>query len=72
MGHKWIIAVLADLRTYAELNDLTRLAASLDELERTAEDEIVSIAGRTPAWARADGTGAGIVFGAARSGALAG
>lgn len=70
MGHKWIVAVLADLRTYAELNDLSRLAASLDEVQRTAEDEIA--AGRAPAWVLGNGTGSGTIFGAARSRALAG
>jgi hypothetical protein len=69
MGHKWIIAVLADLRTYAELNDLTRLAASLEEVEREAEEEIALTAGGAPLRALVHGAGSGTLPGTAGGGA---
>ena len=72
MGHKWILAVLADLRTYAEINDLQRLAAALEEVEGTAEAEITLSARGAPPWARGDGVGPGTGAGADRGGALAG
>lgn len=69
MGHKWILAVLADLRTYAELNDLMQLASALEEVEQTAEAEINVAAKGAPTWARGDGAGPGTVAGADRGGA---
>jgi hypothetical protein len=38
MGHSWIVGVLDDLRTYAELNGLERLAASLAGTALVAEE----------------------------------
>jgi hypothetical protein len=38
MGHSWIVGVLDDLRTYAELNGLDRLAASLAGTALVAEE----------------------------------
>lgn len=38
MGHSWIVGVLDDLRTYAELNGLDRLAASLAGTTLVAEE----------------------------------
>ena len=38
MGHAWIVGVLDDLRTYAELNGLDRLAASLAGTAMVAEE----------------------------------
>lgn len=72
MGHKWILAVLADLRTYAELNDLQSLASAIEEVEQVAEAEITVSGKRTPAWARGDGVGPGTGAGMDRGGALAG
>lgn len=40
MGHRWIIDVLADLRTYAHMNDLHVLADELDVCARVALGEI--------------------------------
>jgi len=59
MGHTWIIAVLDDLRTYAEINDLPRLSASLRAVAAVAEEETALAAAGTPVWARGDGTGPG-------------
>ena len=69
MGHKWITAVLADLRAYAEINDLSRLAASLGDVERLAEAEIAAAAGTMPGRAWGDGAGPGTLLGTPRPGA---
>ena len=39
MGHAWMLGVLDDLRTYAELNGLDRLASSLAAARAVAEDD---------------------------------
>ena len=44
MRHDWIFSVLADLRTYADTNDLPALAEQVSILQRVAELEI----GATP------------------------
>ncbi|MBC2834270.1 hypothetical protein [Paragemmobacter straminiformis] len=46
MGHEWIFDVLADLRAYAEQNDLPDIARKTEELIAVARDEI---AGHAPA-----------------------
>ncbi len=43
MNHKWIIDVLADLRSYAKQNDLSRVAAYLDNAAGIAETEILAL-----------------------------
>jgi hypothetical protein len=40
LGHKWIVDVLTDLRTYAYMNDLHDLAQELDACARAALGEI--------------------------------
>ncbi len=40
MRHDWIFSVLADLRTYADANDLPALAEQVSVLQRVAELEI--------------------------------
>ncbi len=70
MGHHWIIAVLDDLRTYAELNGLTRLAASLEGAQGAALGEIAAAEAGTPEGARGrHGAGHGFAAGAAGGGA---
>lgn len=39
MAHDWIIKVLADLRDYAQMNDLAALAEQIEETLRVAEAE---------------------------------
>jgi hypothetical protein len=39
LGHKWIVDVLTDLRTYAYMNNLHVLAQELDACARTALGE---------------------------------
>ena len=48
MGHGWIGGVLADLRTYAQLNDLPRLAALLAEAAEVAAEEAAPVEGPPP------------------------
>jgi hypothetical protein len=43
MRHSWIFEVLADLREYARLNGLPKLAAKTVETEAVARDEIASL-----------------------------
>lgn len=67
MGRKWIIDVLADLRAFAETNDLPLLAAELKQAAVVAEGELGSVAGgrlRT-----VEGNGTRILSGAGRTGA---
>lgn len=45
---KWIIDILADLRTFAQQNNLTRLQAELDCTIRTARDELADTAHISP------------------------
>lgn len=40
MRHDWIFDVLADLRRYAQTNDLPKLAAEVEVALRIAADEI--------------------------------
>ena len=42
MGHKWIIDVLADLRSFAQANDLALLADQLDQATKVAAAEVAS------------------------------
>jgi len=41
MGNKWIIDVLADLKTFAEKNDMPLLAYQLDQTAGVAAAEII-------------------------------
>lgn len=42
MGNTWILDVLADLKTFAERNDLPQLADRLDDTALVAAAEIAS------------------------------
>lgn len=42
MSHEWIFDVLADLRAYADRNDLPEIAAKTDELLGVARAEIAA------------------------------
>ena len=42
MVHKWVLDVLADLQSFAKSNDLTVLAAHLEEAGQIAATEIYS------------------------------
>lgn len=48
MGHKWIIDVLADLKSFAQENDLVRLAADLERTTNVAAAEIASVSTGEP------------------------
>lgn len=54
MGHKWIIDVLADLKSFAQQNDLSLLAVQLEETALVASAEISSLPEGTPDMARGD------------------
>jgi hypothetical protein len=68
MGQKWIIDVLADLRSFAEANDLPLLASQLDNTALVARAEIASLTGKAPYAVTGDGTDAGIILGTAGAG----
>ena len=40
MGNMWIIDVLSDLKTFAQLNGLAKLAAELDQTSEVAATEL--------------------------------
>lgn len=42
MKHDWILDVLADLKTFAQANDMAALADQLDETRQIAASEIVT------------------------------
>lgn len=54
MGHKWIIDVLADLRRFAQKNDLPLLAAQLEDASEVAATEIMSLARIMPTHVQGD------------------
>lgn len=56
MGRKWIIDVLADLRAFAESNDLPMLAAELTQAARVAEAELTLMRDGLPIAAEGHGT----------------
>jgi hypothetical protein len=56
MRHDWIFDVLADLRSYAQKNGLTALAAQIDDTLRVARTDIAA-ADTGPA--RGGGSGGG-------------
>ncbi len=45
MRHDWVFDVLSDLLTYADRNDLPRLAAKVSEAMNVARDELADRAG---------------------------
>jgi len=48
MGPKWMIDVLADLRTFADQNGLPLLVRQLDITSTVAQSEIASVMDGTP------------------------
>ena len=66
----WIIGVLADLRTFAERNDLPLLAEELEGTLRLARAEIASVTDRTTVPLHGERLGTGKLSGA--GGACAG
>jgi len=62
MGKDWIIDVLADLRTFAQKNDLPILAVQLEETAWVAKAEISEMAERAPVAVRGDGTETRSIF----------
>ncbi len=49
MGNTWIIDVIADLKTFAEQNDLPLLSRQLSETSKVAVAEITTTVGAVPA-----------------------
>lgn len=45
MQHAWIFDVLADLRSYAEMNDLPAIAAAAEQTLGVAKVELAALAG---------------------------
>ena len=48
MGHDWVIAVLTDLRRFAQMNDLPRLTEQMDQALAVAEAEIAPRRAKAP------------------------
>lgn len=48
MGYKWINDVLADLKSFAEANDLSLLADQLEQAAKVASVEAASLVERAP------------------------
>jgi hypothetical protein len=57
MGHRWIVDVLADLRTYAYMNNLHVLAQELDACARVALGETSRESGASPIGVMNDAAG---------------
>jgi hypothetical protein len=68
MGHKWIVDVLADLRTYAYMNNLHVLAQELDCCARVALGETTVQSGVPPIGVRDDAAGDRDLSGTGRKG----
>jgi len=54
MGHKWIIDVLADLKSFATQNDLILLADKLEQATQVASAEITAVVEGASFAARSD------------------
>ncbi len=54
MGNDWIIGVLADLKTFAQTNDLPLLAVRLDEVAMVAKSEIAQVSKKASVTMRGD------------------
>lgn len=59
MGHNWIIDVLADVKSYAEGNNLPQLVDELGKVLHVATEEIGSEKKGVTAVARGEDTGTG-------------
>lgn len=62
MGNDWIIDVLADLRTFAQKNDLPLLAIQIDETALVAQAEIAQVIERAPSKVRGEATETRSIF----------
>ena len=62
MGNDWIVGVLADLKNFAQKNDLPLLADHLDETSEVAKAEIAQISKRAPMPVRGDCAETGSIF----------
>lgn len=62
MGNDWIIDVLADLKTFAQKNDLALLAVQLDETAIVAKAEISQMSERAPMAVRGEATETRSIF----------
>lgn len=71
MKYDWILDVLADLRTFAQSNDLKVLADQLEETRHIAAIEIVSVSETTGLVAHGDDTSTGTYSGNTRASARA-
>ena len=68
MGNDWIIGVLADLKNFAQKNDLPLLAVQLDETSLVAEAELAQWSERAPVTVRGESAEAGSIFAQAGAG----
>lgn len=59
MKDTWIIDVLGDLRTFAQLNGLNHLADELDRTAQVARIELASQIGATSSMSMVNGAGTG-------------
>jgi len=59
MGNDWIVDVLADLRSFAQQNELKLLAVQLEQTALVAKAEISEIGNGAPLAARGDTTETG-------------
>ena len=68
MGQKWIIDVIADLRAFADQNELPLLAAQLDITSGIAKAEIAEMLEGAPSAANKNENQAVAAFGDTRQG----
>ena len=62
MGNDWILDVLADLRRFAQLNDLPLLAVQLDETAIVANAELYILQEGAPVTVRGDAAETALIF----------
>jgi hypothetical protein len=62
MGNSWIIDVLADLKTFAQNNELHLLAVQLEETALVAKAEIAEMSQRAPISVRGEATETRSIF----------
>ena len=62
MGNDWTLDVLADLRRFAQLNDLPLLAVQLDETAIVANAELSILQECAPVTVRGDAAETGQIF----------
>lgn len=62
MGNDWIIGVLADLRNFAQTNDLPLLATQLEETSLVANAELAQVSQRALVTVRGESAETGSIF----------